>query len=197
MGVVPDLVPAGRPACGNARGGGQGLRALAASLAFGFAALALGPGVALARSKDEVAVGGTLREATLRGLNGPARKLSEFRGRALLINVWASWCGPCRQEMGSLERLAWSGQAGNMAIIGISTDDSEALAKTYLQRSNASLSHFIDAGLQMENMLGADRLPLTVLVSPEGKVLGKYYGARPWDEAEAVRWIGDRLGKGP
>ncbi|MGO9423980.1 MAG: TlpA family protein disulfide reductase, partial [Steroidobacteraceae bacterium] len=57
----------------------------------------------------EVPVGGTLRDETLQGLNGPPRNLRAFRGRPLIINVWASWCGPCREEMASLERLAWRG----------------------------------------------------------------------------------------
>jgi len=66
-------------------------------------------------------IGAQLRDAALQGLNGPPRHLSSFRGRPLLINVWASWCGPCKQEMASLERLAWQEQ--DFAIIGISTDD--------------------------------------------------------------------------
>ena len=54
----------------------------------------------------EVAIGQILPNATLQGLNGPAQSLANFRGRPLIINVWASWCGPCRAEMGSLERLS-------------------------------------------------------------------------------------------
>ena len=76
-----------------------------------------------ASGNGEVGIGGTLREATLRGLNGPSRRLSSFRGKPLLINVWASWCGPCREEAASLERLAWGSLAGRFNLIGISTDD--------------------------------------------------------------------------
>jgi thiol-disulfide isomerase/thioredoxin len=143
----------------------------------------------VAKTPGMVEVGETLREARMRGLNGPDRLLSQYRGKPLLINVWASWCGPCRQEMGSLERLAWQDQGKRFAMIGVSTDDSEPAAKRYLQSANATLNHFIDHALELENMLGADRLPLTVLVDANGRVLARYYGAREWDSAEASKWI--------
>ncbi len=145
--------------------------------------------VALAGTPGEVAVGATLREARITGLNGPARKLSDFRGKPLIINVWASWCGPCRQEMASLDRLAWLDVGREFNIIGISTDDYPERAKAWLRDSNATISQFIDQQLQMENMLGASKLPLTVLVGADGRVLEKVYGAREWDSADAVRLI--------
>jgi thiol-disulfide isomerase/thioredoxin len=142
-----------------------------------------------ANASAEVPIGGTLRDATLQGLNGPTRKLNSFRGMPLLINVWASWCGPCRQEMASLERLAWRGENRYFAIIGISTDDFTDRAKGLLNGTNATISHFIDHDLEMENMLGASRLPLTVLVDADGRVLRRVYGAQQWDGADALRLI--------
>ena len=59
-----------------------------------------------ASTPGEVEVGGYLREAKLNGFSGNTKKFSDYKGRPLIINVWASWCGPCRAEMGSLERLA-------------------------------------------------------------------------------------------
>ena len=138
---------------------------------------------------EEVAVGQTLRDATMRGLNSPARKLSEFRGRPLLINVWASWCGPCRAEMASLERLAWHDDTHYFTIIGVSTDDYIDKAQTALKESNATITHFIDTNLELEKMLGASTLPLTVLVGADGRVLGKVHGAREWDGREALDYI--------
>ncbi len=138
----------------------------------------------------EVPVGGTLRDATLQGLNGPPRNLRAFRGRPLIINVWASWCGPCREEMASLERLAWRGQNQYFAIICISSDDYPDREKSLLNSTNATISHYIDHDLQMENMLGASHLPLTVLVGADGRVLDKIYGAREWDGADS-RWLID------
>ncbi len=144
---------------------------------------------AFANGPAEVQIGDTLRDATLRGLNGSSRKLSEFRGKPLIINVWASWCGPCRAEMASLERLAWLDPGGHFTVIGISTDDSPDQAKTLLDKSNATISQFIDFKLEMESMLGASRLPLTVLVDANGRVLDKIYGARRWDQPDALQLI--------
>jgi thiol-disulfide isomerase/thioredoxin len=56
----------------------------------------------------QVKVGQSLPDASMAGLNGPPRTLSSFRGHPLIINVWASWCTPCRAEAASLERFAWS-----------------------------------------------------------------------------------------
>jgi thiol-disulfide isomerase/thioredoxin len=150
--------------------------------------------VAFAATPGEVQVGETLPEATMQGLNGPPRKLSEYRGRPLLINVWASWCGPCRAEMASLERLSWMEVAASFSVIGISTDDYPEKAKGALQESNATITHFIDANLSLENMLGASRLPLTVLVDADGRVLKKIYGARAWDAPEALQLIAETFG---
>ena len=143
----------------------------------------------LAETPGEVRVGELLRDATMTGLNGPSRKLSEFRGKPLLINVWASWCGPCRAEMASLERLAWLERSSYFAVIGISTDDYSDRANAALAESNATISHFIDHDLVLENMLGAAQIPLTVLVDADGRVVQKIHGAREWDSPASLTII--------
>jgi len=163
-------------------------------------ALALGllsvPAHAGTTAADEVQIGQTLREARLQGLNGPPQALSAFRGSPLIINVWASWCGPCRNEMASLERLAWQAHKVPFVVIGISTDDEPDNAKRVLAATNATISHFIDSRLQLETMLGASRIPLTVLVDADGQVLDKVFGAKQWDGPEAKALIESAFRKG-
>ncbi len=168
-----------------------GTRALAATSATGEAASA----AAAEASTGAVPIGQMLGDAPLQPLNGPPRTLSAFRGRPLLINVWASWCGPCRQEMASLERLAWHDAARGFDIVGISTDDDADAARAWLRATNATLSHFIDSKLRLETLLGASRLPLTVLVGADGRVLARIYGAREWDSEESLALIATTFGR--
>ena len=150
----------------------------------------LAAGAAWAKTPGEVEVGATLREAQMQGILGPSRKLSEFRGKPLLINVWASWCGPCREEMGSLQRLARRYGGRQFNVIGISTDDYLDRAEMFVKANGAAFSNFIDSKLFLEHMLGAERLPLTLLVDAQGRVLAKYYGAKEWDSPQALDVIG-------
>ena len=137
-----------------------------------------------------VAVGKSLPDAGLAGLNGPSKRLSSYRGRPLIVNVWASWCSPCRKEAASLERLAWSEAGSRYTIIGISTDDDRNAALKWLQQSNATLSHYLDAPpWPLENMLGASSIPVTVLVDANGRVVGRVRGARDWSSAESIQLI--------
>lgn len=155
-------------------------------------ALMLGASVANAASATgdgSVQVGQSLPDATMAGLNSPPRTFASYRGKPLIVNVWASWCTPCRAEAASLERFAWSEAGKPYVVIGISTDDDRTAALKWLRESNATLSHFIDANVVLENMLGASRIPLTVLVDAQGRVVDKVRGAREWDSPESVQLI--------
>ena len=138
-----------------------------------------------------VAVGQVLPDVVMAGLNGPHKPLSSYRGRPLIVNVWASWCAPCRQEAASLERLAWSEAGGRYTVIGISTDDDRNAALKWLRHSNATISHYIDTGPRwtLEKMFGASTIPITVLVDAQGRVVARFRGAREWDTAESIKLI--------
>jgi thiol-disulfide isomerase/thioredoxin len=138
-----------------------------------------------------VPVGQPVPDFRMAGLNGPPRSLATFKGRPLIINVWASWCSPCRKEAASLEQLAWSEKGAPYTIIGVSTDDERANALAWLKQSNATLSHYIDSAPHwpLEKSLGASSIPLTVLVDPTGRVVGRIRGARDWYSAESIKLI--------
>ena len=145
-----------------------------------------------AGTPGEVEVGGFLRDAQLRGLSGQTRKFSDYLGKPLIINVWASYCGPCRAEMGSLERL--SRRSGNkFNVIGISVDDYFNAAVSFVRQTKVTFENYIDSKLFLENMLGANAIPLTVLVDAKGRMVEKVRGSHEWDSPEAVKFISAAL----
>ncbi|MDH5388457.1 MAG: TlpA family protein disulfide reductase [Gammaproteobacteria bacterium] len=143
-----------------------------------------------AATPGEVGVGGLLREVTLNGFNGKTNTFNDFKGKPLLINVWASWCGPCRAEMGSLERLAQRYNGKEFNVIGISTDDYRNRAEAFIKETKISFDNFLDSKLLLENMLGANTIPLTIMVDADGRVLLKARGAYEWDSPEIIEAIG-------
>jgi len=162
------------------------------SIVFWISAISTG---AFAKMPGEVDEGGVLREAPLYGFSGDYRKLSELRGKPLIINVWASWCGPCRAEMTSLERLSRRFGGKQFNIIGVSTDDHAGAAAAFLRQSKVTFDNYHDRNLLLESMLGANTIPLTVLVDAQGRVLRKVRGSKEWDSPEALELIGKAFRK--
>lgn len=157
-------------------------------IAIGTWLLLAAPGTQ-AGTPGEVMVGELLREAQMNGIAGAGAKLSSFRGKPLLINVWASWCGPCRDEIASLDRLARRYNGREFNVIGVSTDDDPAAAAAFFRQYGISFANYIDHKLLLENMLGANRLPLTLLIDADGRVIKKIAGSRNWDSPEALNLI--------
>ena len=156
---------------------------------FFFLATAI-PATAFAGTPGEIEICGYLREATLQGFSGNTKKFSDYKGKPLIINVWASWCAPCRAEMGSLDRLARRYGGKQFNVIGISTDDDGNAAAAFIKTSKVSFVNYLDSKVFLENMLGANMIPLTVLVDANGRVLEKVRGPHEWDSPGVVEAIG-------
>jgi thiol-disulfide isomerase/thioredoxin len=145
--------------------------------------------LAVGAPPGEVPIGGILRDMPMQGLTSNSLLLSEYQGKPLIINVWASYCSPCLAEMGSLERLKQR-FSEKFNVIGISIDDYPERANAFLAKTNTSFPHYIDHQLKLERMFGANTIPLTLLIDAQGRVLQKVRGAREWDSPDIVEAIG-------
>ena len=135
-----------------------------------------------------------LPDAPLRGLGGDLQRLAQWRGKPLVVNVWASWCGPCRAEMASLERLSRLAP-GKLAVIGVTTDDDVNLAREFVARAGISFPCFHDTDQNLQRrVFGAAAIPLTLVVDAQGRIVQRVVGARQWDSAQSVALIESTLG---
>lgn len=126
--------------------------------------------------------GATIPDVVLERIDGARGvPLSDYRGRLLVLNVWATWCKPCREEMPSLERLSRAGDDG-IVVAGLSVDADRNLLLEFLRKHGITFANYSDPGSRVsQTELGVDSLPQTLLVAPDGRLLGRIAGAREWD----------------
>ncbi len=124
--------------------------------------------------------------------------LADFKDRVILLNLWATWCGPCVKEMPSLDRL--QGQLGGDAfqVVALSLDRGgrAAVEPFYKKTGVEHLAVFLDPASDSMKALSLRGLPTTILVDPEGRELGRVEGAVEWDAPEVVAFLRQHLGHG-
>ena len=117
--------------------------------------------------------------------DGPPVNLSELRGRPLVVNVWASWCPPCIEEMPILAKAAQELE-GVVSFIGIDYQDEAAAGLELLARTGVRFPSVIDTDAQVRGPLAIPGPPVTFFVTPEGTIAGRWDGSITSDAALAV-----------
>ena len=118
---------------------------------------------------------------TLKNLDGKEINLNQFRGKHVLINFWATWCGPCKIEMPSLEALYERFKDKNFVLLAISNDMFGAnIVKPFVKAHNINFPVLLDQRLKVSNAFGVVSLPTTFMIDPQGKIIGALFGAEDW-----------------
>ncbi|MDH4983586.1 TlpA disulfide reductase family protein [Hyphomicrobium sp. D-2] len=123
--------------------------------------------------------------------DGTATNLSAFKGKVVLLNLWATWCAPCREEMPALAKLETELGSDKFQVVALSIDKSGVEgAKKFLDDIGAtSLKPFADPSAKEGTRLGVIGMPTTLLINAEGKEIGRLIGPAEWDSADARRLI--------
>ena len=112
--------------------------------------------------------------------------LDQFRGKVVLLNFWATWCGPCRVEMPAMEQLYRTLPRGEFEILAVSTDAQGAtVTRPFQKRMGFTFPILHDSEYRVGLAYGARTIPVTFMVDRQGVVRQKIFGARDWDSPEA------------
>lgn len=132
---------------------------------------------------------------TLQTLDGRDVSVSDFKGKILLVNVWATWCAPCVKEIPSLKNLVNKFE-GKLVVLAVSHDRSREDIETFVKAFGGLPKDFIivwDKDRMTSKLLGTDALPETYILSPEQKLLRKIAGETAWDDSMAIQFFKDIL----
>ena len=115
---------------------------------------------------------------------GTEVSLSDFQGQVVMINFWASWCGPCRQEMPLLEDLYQRYQDLGFTLLGVNVDEDSSQAVDYLKEVNVSFPILFDTANEVSQAYDVVAMPSTILVARDGTLRYIHQGYQPGYENE-------------
>lgn len=136
-----------------------------------------------------VAVSDNAPDFTLQNLSGGNLRLEEYRGQVVLINFWASWCGPCRQEMPLLDRLHHRYEDTGFAVLGVNVEGEIEPAREIVDKTNVTFPILIDEAQQVSQMYNLQAMPSTVVIDRDGVIRYIHLGYKPGDEAKYVEVV--------
>jgi len=121
-------------------------------------------------SVEAIAPTAAAPDFTLRTMNGPNLRLAEQRGRVVMVNFWATWCGPCRQEMPHLNRLYEKYRASGFVLLGVNVDDDTRNAAELATKLGLKFPVLLDTDKGVSKLYDLSTMPSTVLIDRDGKV---------------------------
>ena len=125
----------------------------------------------------------------LKSSSGENMRLSEHRGDVVMINFWATWCGPCRQEMPLLDELYTRYQRVGFNLLGVNIDDDSRRAMKMIEELGVSFPVLFDARKEVSKLYSVEAMPVTVLVDREGNVRHVHNGYKPGYEEKYLDQI--------
>lgn len=123
--------------------------------------------------------GQTAPDFVLKNATGENMRLSEYRGDVVMINFWATWCGPCRQEMPLLDELYGRYQRVGFSLLGVNIDDDSRRAMAMVNELGVSFPVLFDEQKEVSKLYEVEAMPVTILLDREGTVRHVHHGYKP------------------
>jgi peroxiredoxin len=130
---------------------------------------------------------------TLRQFNGREVSLADLRGQTVVLNFWATWCGPCRQEMPMFEEIWKSEQGKGVTFLGVGVEDDEAQLSSFMQSFNITYPAGLDRDSSIARSYNLAGMPTTLFIGPNGELIHKWQG--PIDREHVEQFLAEARSK--
>jgi len=128
--------------------------------------------------------GGATPPLELADLEGKAHRLADYKGRAVLVNFWATWCEPCRAEMPSFERLRAAMEAQRVTVLAVNLAEPESRIRRFLESTPVRYPILLDRDGTTARAWQARMLPATYVIGPDGNIRYRHLGELDWSSPE-------------
>ncbi|MFO7982245.1 MAG: TlpA disulfide reductase family protein [Desulfuromonadales bacterium] len=139
-------------------------------------------------------VGSMAPDFTLTDMHGENVSLSDYRGKVVFLNFWATWCPPCREEMPSMERLHESMGGKDFVILAVNVEKDKKAVENFLRGTPYSFKILLDPEGQAQSAYRVYRYPESYLIDKDGRIIEHYLGARDWSSVDFMNRIKDMVG---
>ena len=126
---------------------------------------------------------------TLKHFNGENVRLEELRGQVVLLNFWASWCGPCRQEMPVLDQIHQRYEDTGFSVVAVNVEKDADSARKLLEKSQVSFPVLMDSTQSVSRLYNLKAMPSTVVIDRDGNIRYVHNGYKPGDESKYVEVV--------
>jgi len=117
---------------------------------------------------------------TLQDLSGKSHTLSDYRGKLVFLNFWATWCPPCRSEMPSMQKLYEKADKKKFVMLAVNAKEDVATVRAFAQKNGYTFPILLDPDYKISGKYQVQAIPLTFLVDQQGNIIGRICGAREW-----------------
>ena len=141
--------------------------------------------------------GGLPQPLALKDLDGGSHRLSDYKGKVVLVNFWATWCGPCRDEMPSIQELKNKLAGKPFVVLAVNLDEPESRIRKFLSQMKLDFIILLDPERKAARAWGARILPASYIIGPDGKIRYTLIGEIDWGHEIVVSRISELLPSKP
>ena len=132
-------------------------------------------------------------EFALQSLDGRTLHLSDYRGKIVFLNLWATWCPPCREEMPSMERLHRRFEPQGLVMLAVSEDSDVTQVRPFVNEMKLTFPILLDPQGRLGPKLGVTGYPETFVIDRNGQVIHHFIGPEDWDSRQSLDYFGSLL----